>query len=97
MEYKAKFVKRLKGGYNHITKRKNNDILVYKYRGHEYDIEDIPPYQQEAWYFQNVHREEQSRIDRLIEDEEQRKNANTERISFDEQWNEIWEMLGWNE
>lgn len=97
MEYKARFIKRLKCGYNYITKRKNNDILVYEYRGHKYNIEDIPLYQQEAWYFQNAHSYEQSRIDRLIEDEEKRKDDKTEHISFDEQWNEIWEMLGWNE
>lgn len=65
---KATFVKRLKAGYKYGRKQ-GNDILVYSYRGHEYEIEDIPAYQQPAWYFKQQHSEEQKRIDRLIEEE----------------------------
>lgn len=95
MKYKAKFVKRLKGGYNYITKKKDNDILVYEYRGNEYNIEDIPPYKQEAWYFPNAHRWEQEQIDKAIENTEKNKNKlqDEKPINLDE----IWEMLGWNE
>lgn len=63
---KATFVKRLKGGYKYG--RKQNDILVYTYRGYTYDIEDIPAYQREAWYFKNAHAWEQARIDAIISD-----------------------------
>lgn len=55
--------------------KKENDILVYSYRGYEYDIEDIPKWEQEAWYFQNAHAFEQQRIDMIIENK-QRKSGN---------------------
>lgn len=66
---KAKFIKRIKGGYRYG--KKQNDILVYSYRGREYDIEDIPAYKRPAWYFQNAHEEEQKIIDRIIDCEDQ--------------------------
>lgn len=74
MEYKAKFIKRIKGGFNYATHKKDNDILVYRCRGREYEIEDIPFYQQEAFYWKNSHHAEQSRIDSIIEEEERNKN-----------------------
>lgn len=88
--YKAKFVKRLKGGYKYG--KKLNDILVYTYRGYEYDIEDIPAWYQPAWYFQNAHNDEQRKIDRIIEEKNKSKEQNTKPFDIDE----IFEIMGWD-
>ena len=91
MEKKATFVKRIKGGFNYATHKKDNDILVYHYRGREYLIEDIPFYQQEAFYWKNSHYAEQRRIDSIIEQEERNKNKEydykkTADFALDELW-----------
>lgn len=90
---KAKFIKRLKGGYKYG--KKENDLLVYEYRGHEYMIEDIPPYKQEAWYFKNEHWAEQTRIDKIIESENRQNNDKKECISVDEAIDELMKL--WEE
>lgn len=87
---KAKFIKRLKGGYKYG--KKQNDILVYEYRGYEYDIEDIPKWEQPAWYYQNAHFDEQSRIDKIILEKNKKSNKETKEFDI----NEIFEMLEWN-
>ena len=64
---KAEFVKRLKAKKSFKRYQEQYDILVYRYRGIEYYIDDIPQYKQPAWYMKNAHREEQRRIDLLLD------------------------------
>lgn len=66
---KATFIRKYHGhGYDaHMV------YLVYSYRGHEYTVEENLAQGNEPLAWQ--HRDEQDRIDRLIEQEEQEKNA----------------------
>ena len=88
---KATFIKRIKSGYDWRGRKRGNDILVYSYRGHEYEIEDIPAYQQPAWYFRQQHNEEQRRIDNLIEN----KNKPNTKMTYtaDEELEYFFDML----
>ena len=88
VERKAEFVERIKS-----NKRYENDTLVYRYRGYEYTIEDIPPYKRPAWYFQDAHSCEQSRIDRIIEMKQneikESKYENTAEYGFELFWGAV--------
>ena len=80
---KAKFLGSCKG--------EKGICLFYSYRGYEYMVTDY------GWsgYSESLkeqHKQEQSRIDRIIEEKERNKGNAKEEFDFDK----IWDVLGWD-
>lgn len=78
-----------------IRREKNNDvycydILVYNYRGMEYEIEDIPAYKQPFFYWKDSHHVEQSRIDSIIEEEKNKNQEYDYKKTADFALDELW-------
>jgi len=68
--------------------------LEYEYRGHRYTVYEnrlkgnIPL----AWQ----HRNEQTHIDALIEQEQNKPKTSSDPIDWDKELDEIWSMMEWN-
>ena len=72
---------------------KHFTAIVYEYRGHEYEVTYPRGWMvccTPAWV---QHRDEQAKIDALIDNPPSEKKPMK---SFDEQLDEIWNMLGWD-
>lgn len=85
---KAKYIGKTYGtGYN-----RDFVYLEYEYRGYKYEVYENRAKGNEPLSWQ--HKNEQARIDRLIALKEMDKNQKGVK-PFEEQMDEIWEMLGW--
>jgi len=86
---KAKYIGKSYGtGYN-----RNYIYLEYEYRGYTYEVYENRAKGNEPLSWQ--HKNHQAEIDRLIEIKEKSKNRVSEK-TFDQEMDEIFEMLGWN-
>lgn len=69
--------------------------IEYEYRNHKYDVTYANGFTCACTPARVQHRDEQEKIDKMIERERQTSERN-DLQNFDEQIDDIWELMGWN-